>query len=141
MNVIAFEPCHVYAIDPQPSQVQWVGWFTPQYLENLSRMGPAYTALVDGRIMGCAGIIDSGFSSGLLWALVHKEARPHFVPMFRAVERLVHLIPLRRIEATVEKGFRPGCRALELLGFTCEGLMKKYGPDGQDHYRYAHVSS
>ena len=139
MNVIPFEPAHVRSLDPQVSQEQWVARMSPQYLENLALMGPAYSALLDDTVLGCAGIIDTGFDTGLLWAFVHRDAGQHFIPLFRAVRRLIRLVPLRRLEATCERGFLPSCRALELLGFQCEGLMKKYGPDGQDHFRYARL--
>lgn len=137
IEIVPYQAEHARAIDAQASQVHGLTLVNGCYLHNLSVMGPAYTARTGERILGCAGIIDSGMGTGLLWALASKDSGAHFVALIRAVRRLISLHPLRRLEATVELGFRPGCRALELLGFTCEGLMKKYGPDGKHHLRYA----
>lgn len=140
MTIIPFSPEHAGALDIQAAQVHYLSVMTPQFLSNLERLGPAYSAIIDGRLMGSAGILDTGLGTGVLWALVHKDAGRHFVPLFRAVQRLKTLVRLRRLEATVEVGFAPGCRALELLGFVQEGRMAKYGPDGADHIRYAYVA-
>jgi hypothetical protein len=38
-----------------------------------------------------------------------------------------------RLQATVESNFNRGIRYLMLLGFTIDGLLKRFGPDGNDH--------
>src|SRR6185312_14657212 len=137
MIIVPFEPEHAQRIELPQAHAHWLSHVSADYRERLPQLGPAYTAMVGERVIGCAGIIETGAGSGYLWALASRDSRPHFVGLIRAVRRLMELSPLRRLEATVERGFNPGCRALELLGFSCEGLMKKYGPDGKDHFRYA----
>jgi RimJ/RimL family protein N-acetyltransferase len=61
------------------------------------------------------------------------------VVLDRAVRRLLSLRSFRRIEASTEADFKQGCRWLEMLDFQSEGLMRKYGPDGADHIRYARI--
>jgi RimJ/RimL family protein N-acetyltransferase len=109
------------------------------YFEVLGKLGPAGSAEVDGRIIACAGIAEQGMGIGTLWAFVAQDAGRHFVRLDRCTRRLLTLISLRRIEATVEVGFSPGCRWLELLGFQFEGILRKYGQNGLDHWRYSRV--
>lgn len=138
IEIVPFKAEHAYAIDLQPGQQHWGALVKESgYCDFLEKRSRAYTALLDGKAIGCAGIFETGLGSGSLWAIAARDSGRHFVTLVRAVQRLITLVPLRRLEATVERGFTPGCRALELLGFTCEGLMKKYGPDGKDHLRYA----
>lgn len=110
---------------------------TLPYLSQLSAFGPALTARIEDRILACAGIASPGFGIGTLWACVSEEAGPHFVRLHKCMVRLLDIPRLRRIEASAEADFPQGCRWLELLGFKSEGRLAHYGPNGEDHLRYA----
>ena len=45
----------------------------------------------------------------------------------------------QRIQASISVKDAKAKRFAEWLGFENEGIMKKYGPDGSDYYRYARV--
>lgn len=81
---------------------------------------------------------------GLVWAAVAKDAGRHMLWLHRATARYLEAVQathrLRRLEATVEKGFAVGCRWVELLGFEFEGEMRAFGANGETHLRYARVS-
>lgn len=47
----------------------------------------------------------------------------------------------RRIQFEVRATYSMGCRWAESLGMQREGLMRKWGPDGADHYLYARVNA
>lgn len=141
MNVIPFEPAHIERIELQPSQQYVISHICVEYLKYLQLQGPAATAEHDGKILACAGVSFQGFGMGVLWAFVSKDAGKHFVRLDRATRRLLELAKLKRIEAAAEASFAPGCRWLELLGFEREGLMRAYGPNGEDHMRYALIRS
>jgi RimJ/RimL family protein N-acetyltransferase len=47
---------------------------------------------------------------------------------------------LQRIQASVHTRDKQAIRYVEWLGFENEGLMKKFGPDGSDYYRFARVA-
>jgi RimJ/RimL family protein N-acetyltransferase len=47
---------------------------------------------------------------------------------------------LQRIQASVHANDKQAIRYVEWLGFENEGLMKKFGPDGSDYYRFARVA-
>ena len=139
MNIIPFRYEHVEAIDLQAAQKHVISHLCIEYLKRLEAVGPAVTAELDGRIIGCGGVAFAGFGMGTLWAFLAADAGSHFVRLHRVARRVIEIPRLRRIEATTEACFTQGCRWLELLGFHSEGVMRKYGPDGSDHVRYARV--
>jgi hypothetical protein len=139
MNIIPFEPEHFQALRLQSQDLRLAPHFTLQYWDVLKSAGPAFSGEVDGRIVACAGIATQFTGMGTMWAAVAADASPSFVRLHKCAMRLLQLTPLRRIEATAEADFSPACRWLELLGFQSEGLMRAYGPDGRDHWRYARV--
>lgn len=139
MNVIPFEPEHLERLQLQSAQRYMVSHICVEYLKVLQAVGPALSAEGDGRILACAGVAFQGFGMGLLWAFVSQDARRHFVKLDRCVRRLLSLTNLKRIEATTEVSFAQGCRWLTLLGFENEGRMRAYGPNGEDHYRFARI--
>lgn len=141
MIVIPFETEHVERIELQDAQRYVISHICVEYLKHLQAVGPALSAEEDGRILACAGVAFQGFGMGVLWAFVAKDAGRHMVKLDRCVRRLLGLTDLKRIEAATEASFKQGCRWLELLGFEQEGLMRRYGPNGEDHYRYALIRS
>lgn len=139
MIVVPYEPAHVIGMQLQKRQAFALSYLSLGYLSELKRLGPSATALVDGHVIACGGIAVQSFGQGTLWAFVAQEAGPHMVRLDRCIRRLIAIPKLRRIEATTEEGFVQGCRWLELLGFQYEGPLRRYGPAGEDHVRYARV--
>lgn len=139
MNVIPFEPEHLKTLELQSAQRYMLSHICIEYLKGLQAVGPALSAEHEGRIVACAGVAFQGFGMGVLWAFVSHDAGRHFVRLDRYARRILSLTSLRRIEATTEASFAQGCRWLEMLGFENEGRMRAYGPDGQDHFRFAKV--
>lgn len=137
MKVIPFHANHVRLMNLQPTQRWALSVLPPEYLTALNRLGSAVSAEHEGKIIACAGVAIQGFGAGTLWGFVSHDAGPYFIRLDRCVRRLLTIRPLRRIEASAEVDFRPGCRWLELLGFQSEGVMRSYGPNGEDHMRYA----
>lgn len=135
MIIVPFEPQHVYAFDPIESAV--LSAVTPKYLASLRTMGPAVSALDGDRVIGCAGVAVHEGGAGTLWAFCAPEMRSRIVRAHRALERLISIVPLRRLEASARVDLTPACRWLEMLKFEREGVMRKFGPDGSDHVRYA----
>lgn len=114
--------------------------YVPANLARVFRVpGQAMAVLKGERVLLCGGIIPEGPTSGLMWAVIAKSAGRHMLFLHRGVQRFIDAQGLRRVEATVEKGFGEGCRWLALMGFEYEGDMRAYGVDGKDHERWARV--
>lgn len=48
--------------------------------------------------------------------------------------------PVQRIQMSVVVGYMAGWKWARSLGFVCEGVMKKYGPTGNDYWLFARTS-
>jgi RimJ/RimL family protein N-acetyltransferase len=136
MIVAPFHASDLCEMRLQPSQAGELVHLDPSALELLAG-GLAFTGRIDGRPVACAGIVPSAYGSGAMWAFLAADAGPYMLRLTRAGLRMLEIARLRRVEANVPADFVAGCRWLPILGFELEGLMRKYGPDGSDHYRYA----
>jgi hypothetical protein len=53
--------------------------------------------------------------------------------------RLAKENKIKRVQTAVRADFKTGLKFAKWLGLENEGLMKHYGFDGSDHYRYARI--
>jgi hypothetical protein len=120
------------------------GWCisTPRQVGELfAATGPAYTALVDGEVAAVAGIAVMWPGVAEAWAVLTAVGRAHPAFVHRAVARtlrgLVRQLGLRRLQASVDASNPVALRWAEVLGFRPEGVMRAYGPQGQDFVRFA----
>lgn len=143
MIVEPFQPYHIdllRAQGVQAAQLREVSIVSGAYALNAAPIGPAVTARDGDHILICGGLRIDAPKRATCWALMAADAGKHITALHRAVQRFISLDEWIRLEATVEEGFTPGCRWVELLGFQFEGRMLKYGPSGETHLRYARVS-
>lgn len=105
--------------------------------------GPAYTVLMDGRIVCCGGVsvIWQGF--GEAWTRVDVRAKEHPRTVLKihrmALDRIIAAHRFHRVQALALASWRTSWRFLEILGFDREGVLSKMGPNGEDFYLYAKV--
>tara|TARA_R100000808_G_scaffold19385_1_gene42091 strand:- start:7075 stop:7497 length:423 start_codon:yes stop_codon:yes gene_type:complete len=102
-----------------------------------------YTLFEEDVVLGIGGVHNIWQGVGEAWLLLGKEAfaRPktvarHTVYMFAHMQEEYKY---QRIQASISVKDVKAKRFAEWLGFENEGIMKKYGPDGSDYYRYARV--
>lgn len=135
MIVVPFEPSHALAMDVQPAQR--MSEFSPEALA--APAGDAWTGMVDGRPVACAGLVEVWAGRAYAWALLAAYAGPHMVSITRAIRCRLARSPYRRVEMAVDAGFSAGARWAELLGFERETPMpmRKYLPNGRDAWLYA----
>ena len=105
----------------------------------LAEKGLVWTAEHDGAILGIGGVEPQWENRATAFALLSDDSGPHFRAIHSAVFDFLVRAPYRRIEATVDVGFKEGHRWIKMLGFELEGYMKAYRPDGADMLLYARV--
>jgi hypothetical protein len=143
VEFIPFEPSHLTALQLQAAQAYLQALIAkPEY--GAAMTGPhAWTGIADGRVAGCAGILEQWPGRAICWALLGREIRTRdFLRVHHKVEavlRRVHGEGTRRVETSVDAAFDAGHRWVRALGFAPEGLMRCYSPDGRDHVLYAHL--
>jgi hypothetical protein len=143
IEVRPFKPFHVdllRAQGVQASQLAEVSHVPATYASVASSpQGPAATVFDGDHVVLCGGIVIQAPARGECWALLSEDAGRHMRWLHYAAKRFLTMQHWRRLEASVEEGFGPGCRWMELLGFEFEGTMKGYGLNGETHLRYARI--
>lgn len=78
-----------------------------------------------------------------LWGLVSCDVQKSFARAARhAMTNFIKAYKPRRIQIDIQSHeYKDLCPWAEFLGFQKEGLMRKFGRDGSDHYLYARIIS
>jgi len=139
IEIIQYEPIHAYTILDKDfsNRETWAnGW---------GKEGPAFTLIVDGEIVGCAGVILMEWNKGgeawtLLSSLFYKYKKTTFKVIKKGLESIIKEKKLKRVQAFVYEGTEKICgNFLEHLGFkneTPDGL-KYYGPNNETMFIYS----
>lgn len=115
-----------------------------------SRMGllshpniTGYTLTFNDEVLAVGGVHVMWFGVGEGWLLVSPKALQKPVALARYTKKLLHVImkkeAIRRIQASVHVDDERAFGFAEWLGFEYEGLMKKYGVEGDDYFRLARI--
>lgn len=96
----------------------------------------SWSWIVDGQPVACAGLVEQWRGRYTGWAYVARGTLRHMPWITPTAEALIAAKP-GRVEFTVRVDFPAGQRWARLLGFHVETpLLKKYGPEGEDHIGY-----
>mgnify|MGYP001186260297 CR=1 FL=1 len=107
-----------------------------------SKGGPAFTLIVDGDVVACAGVVLIGSSRGEAWAALSELFYKHKKTTYKAIRNGLDFIikkeGLKRVQSTVFDGERKlVCgNFLEHLGFEEAGFLKNFGPHGENIIMY-----
>jgi hypothetical protein len=103
----------------------------------------ARTVLLDGKPVAIVGLTLLWTGVAEAWSLLSHDIQIKPVSFHKTVQTLLKemedIHQLFRVQATVRSDYRTGIRWLMGLGFELEALMKKYGPEHEDHFLYARV--
>lgn len=106
----------------------------PRAADQMTGHGLAWTGSIDGRIVGCGGILPQHAGRGLCWLAVLPDLPRRAWIEIRAKAAAVlahaHRLGLRRIEADVRTTFAAGRRFALALGFEIEANRPLYDADG-----------
>lgn len=134
LTIVEYEPHHLATINLRSTQ-------EPERPESIS--GNAFTFLLDGHPIAIIGwrLVSAGILQ--VWALLADRIDCP-VRLHRAVGHLIDhgfdVLSLRRMQMSVRCGFSAGWNWASMLGFNCEGVMSKYGPDGSAYWLFARTS-
>lgn len=129
----AFEEKDISNIDP-------IDNVTDEVKEGV-KSSPSTWTILSGDIPVCIwGKVHIWDGRAIIWSMMGVGSRSCMRGIIRHSLKTIEQFDETRIEATVRSGFHPGCRLLEILGFSRECLMKKFSKFGDDEYLYARVS-
>lgn len=104
--------------------------------------GISVAVIHDEKVIGIGGMspLWEGVADG--WSIVTPWLIDHPIAMTKAFRIFInqYSTKFKRVQITVEEGFEQGRAFAEFLGFTPEGRMEYYSPDGKTHIRYARIS-
>lgn len=139
MIVEPFRPDHLKELPLQLAQAHLSATVAGKEYAAALSLGEAYAALIEGRPVACAGLVEMWPGRAIAWALLSRDAGPHFLKIHRAVARMLDLCPCHRVEAYADAGFPAASRWLETLGFAREGVMRAFTADRRDCFLYARI--
>jgi hypothetical protein len=135
--VAPYHPSHLRTLALQPHQ-QHLGAYLAEsdHAETVLEAGPCWSVLVDDTPIACGGFQECWPGRSIAWAVLSDAAGAWMLPLTRAVRRGLREHPAERIEAQVLEGFHPGLRWATLLGFECEGRLRRFH-EGRDYRAFA----
>ena len=111
--------------------------------KNLEQDDLAFTGLVNNKPIFAAGMkmIWGQVAEG--WVIATQDVWNHPLSVAKAIKkdfaRIAKENNIARVQTSIRKDFEQGQRFAEWLGLENEGLMRKFGFDGTDQYRYARI--
>jgi RimJ/RimL family protein N-acetyltransferase len=103
----------------------------------------AFTGLINDKVIAAAGMkrIWGNVAEG--WFIAKNDVWNYPITIAKAVKQNIDYLAksnnIKRLQTAVRTDFGIGIRFAKWLGFTNEGLMKNYGFDDTDHYRFARI--
>ena len=133
-------------IDFQPEHIPLIGDPTPINVAcHLAEHSQASLTLIKNeQYLAAYGLYALGKTVAQAWMLVNPDYRhSHAKSILRhaqeELERWQISEGFNRVQITIEFTNAGFVRWSKLLGFELEGLMRKYGQDGQDHFLMARI--
>lgn len=132
-------PEHVLLIDVvQPQQIERVNIALSQGA--VAAQGESYSGWVDNRCVWAGGVFEKWADVGFGWALFGKGSYAHIAAITERSRQTIHNAPYKRVEVTVDPGYKAGERWAKALGLTLEAAnLRCYGPGGRDMALYSYV--
>ena len=114
-----------------------------KYTYFLKEVGMSFTGLVDNKPIAAGGVFHlwDGVAEG--WVLATKEIYKY--PVFCAkhikkrTEMLIKNNNIKRLQTSVKADCEMAIRFAKWLGLKPGGVMKSYGPAGEDFIRFARI--
>ena len=99
--------------------------------------------IINDKVIAAAGMkrIWGNVAEG--WFIAKNDVWNYPITIAKAVKQNIDYLAtsnnIKRLQTAVRADFGIGIRFAKWLGFTNEGLMKNYGFDDTDHYRFARI--
>lgn len=100
----------------------------------------SFTAIKDGEILCCGGIIIAWHGMGSVWTVNSPLVKKYPLMFHKLIRRwlkyFINTHGLQRVQALVDPNNYTNIRWIEALGFEREGILRKYRDD-KDYCIYA----
>ena len=141
MRIINFEPEHfLWVMDVDRNVPEKTADLKALGQKALTQ-GPCLTLLgCNDEAIACAGMRMLFDHSAEVWLRLSKKAGPHSVRIIKVqMYRWIEQYNLVRLQASGPTTWTDLPRWWEWLGMQKEGILRKYGPHGEDYFIYSWV--
>jgi RimJ/RimL family protein N-acetyltransferase len=140
IEFVVFKPRHLAALRLQAVQAAAQPLMNEALGQEIEAAGGrAFTMLLDGQPIACAGAYEIAPGRAYLWSYLGAEALRHFKALHRYAFKVIGQLPWRRVEAYSDVRQIAGARWLLRLGFQFEGVARAWSPDGRDMRQFARI--
>jgi hypothetical protein len=140
VTIVPYKAEHLMEISLQEAQKHLAKYVTAEHAKALE-MTDSYTAMCDGKPIGCGGLLRHWPGRSELWSYLSDDVTPKvFMQIHHAVQRFVDVNLEDRMEAYVDVNFGNGHRWVRALGFQLQcPRLDKYWPGGRDAALYVRI--
>jgi len=143
LSAEVYTPDHAAAIRLREADQAFVDGLGPMAIPiamGLARH-PGITLLADGQVVACGGVVIIWPGVGEAWMRTSHLLGRYPVATLRLTRQFldasVSSLKLRRLQCTVRCGYAPAIKWAERLGFASEGVLRGFGPDGEDYIMFS----
>ena len=135
LKIVKFQPRHGQDFDDPP---------TLEVLRQLARSGPCGTMMLGKKRLAALGLYKLHATAAEAWIMINPAYRHiHAKTIFRQTKHLLDTYQIsegfNRVQITIKFANADFVRWSQMFGFEMEGLLKRYGQDGQDHFLMSRI--
>lgn len=113
-------------------------------ITDIASISSAVTLMEEtGHVVAIGGVLPMWKGVGDVWMVGSDLLSLYPKAVYRLarcmLDEAVRSLELHRLQCSVDPRYQSHIDFIEHLGFTSEGLMRKFGQSGEDHIRYAKV--
>ena len=114
-----------------------------KYAYYLKEIGMSFTGMYNNKPIAAGGVFPlwEGVAEG--WVLATKEINNFPITFSKVIKQRCNMLlknnNFKRFQTSVKADCKVAIRFAKFLGLEEEGLMKNYGPDGADFYRFVRI--
>ena len=114
-----------------------------QYVQQMRVQGLSWSVDIEGTIVASAGLVPLWAGVAEAWMIAGDDVEKHRIKLARKMcvtfDEVMRQQGFYRAQSNIHCGFARAIRLAEWLGFENEGLMRRFGIEGADYFRYARV--
>jgi len=139
MKVMAYKEGHLDFLIPKEGYFEDKGLIAEAIKDLTDTV--AVTVVKNRIVVAVFGITQKRKGIFECWSMIGNEVKRNPIEFYRTVKSLIkeyeEKLNIVRLEMTVKHNLRDACKFAASLGFDQEGLMRKYGLNGEDYFLYA----
>lgn len=148
VNVLPFRWYHLTAMELREAEQEYIKLFDDYFAlaKAQQERGPCYTAFVEGEGPACSwgfvpywrGVYECWMITG---TLVEKYPMKTIRASRRVMDNVASDLQAHRLQMVVNASHAKSLRFAEALSFASEGVLKAYGPSGNDFVMMSRIFS